>query len=173
MRTGRYALHRGALSPAECGAVLATDGRRQWMPSALYGAPGDGETVNRDVWDGQRTAVCDDWLLARLDEVVRPMRRGLRFALAREPVWWNRHGRGVGFGEHYDRISSEDNPRILTCTVLLSAADAYEGGAFMVAGRVVPMHQGDAVVFSALTMHAVAPVAAGRRDSLVRWYLAR
>lgn len=172
MRVGRHYHTTGAFSPEQCGAILASAKGRKWRPAQLYGTA-EGRITDPMFWDCRRSRIMFPWFLQRLDELVRPLRESLRFAIRNAPAWWNRHGVGVGFNEHYDRISSDANPRVLSCVVMLSPRDAYDGGELVVAGSPVLMGQGDCVVFSALTLHSVEPIVRGVRDSAVRWYLSK
>ena len=173
MRPGRYSLSKGFLAAGECQELLASAGERLWETAALYGTDGQKDTVDAGFWNSQRAQVEDKELFGRMDDMVRPHLETLRFTIGSAPAWWNRYGRGVGFREHYDRISSDPNPRILSVVVMLSPYSSYDGGDLVIRGRVVPLSQGDAMTFSALTMHAVDPILSGERSSLVRWYHAR
>jgi PKHD-type hydroxylase len=94
------------------------------------------------------------------------------------PPLFNRYGVGMGFGDHIDnavRVSS-DGARFrtdLSCTLFLSAPDAYDGGELVIrdgaAERRVKLAAGDAVLYPAGTVHRVEPVTRGERLACFFW----
>ncbi len=175
MRTTEWRVVRGAFSPDECAAILASDAQRQWSRADLYGARGFGASVvDMQTWDAHRATLEDASVLRRIDAVVEGLNLDLAFRCpSPEPAYWNRYGPGVGFGPHYDRIEDQSNPRVLSFVMALSGPGGCDGGELVIAGELVALAQGDAAVFSSLAMHEVGTIYSGRRDSLVRWYLAR
>ncbi|MGE3142165.1 MAG: Fe2+-dependent dioxygenase [Hyphomonadaceae bacterium] len=93
------------------------------------------------------------------------------------PVLFSRYEPGMEYGPHTDDAlmgAEEDRLRTdLAFTVFLSDPDSYAGGALTIesaAGeQALRLSAGDAVLYSANTIHHVAPVKAGARLAAVGW----
>ena len=105
-----------------------------------------------------------------------------------EPLQYTAYGRRQHYNWHtdtFDRAYSEGSElaglfRQLSVTVQLTEADAYEGGDLQIMRSQLDneittfsdaREIGTAIVFPSFMRHKVAPVAKGRRRSLVGWFL--
>jgi PKHD-type hydroxylase len=85
--------------------------------------------------------------------------------------------------DHYDWHVDNDDASIcgdmerkLSCSLLLSSLDEYDGGEFEIDYRPnlntkIKPNKGDCIVFPAWVPHRVLPVTKGRRISLVAWMM--
>jgi len=69
-----------------------------------------------------------------------------------------------------------DMERKLSCSLLLSGPDEYDGGEFEIdyqpnLNKSIKPNKGDCIVFPAWVPHRVKPVTKGRRISLVAWMM--
>lgn len=156
---------RGVLDPAACLALAGgVSGPGAVIPAA------DGGAVRRSsvAW------VEDEAASARLEAVVRALNEEhFHFALdGREPLQLATYGPGDGYGWHVDLGPGPASRRKLSVSVLLCDPGAFSGGdlEFGVEGCSAELGLGDAVVFPSYLRHRVAPVAGGRRRSLVGWF---
>src|SRR5438552_15660686 len=84
---------------------------------------------------------------------------------------------GMGYGDHVDAAIMGEPESLIRCdvaiTVCLNDAEEYEGGELTIDVAGVPTtwkgHAGDAIVYSANTLHRVAPVTRGVRVVAVSW----
>jgi hypothetical protein len=125
-----------------------------------------------EVDDGHHTArllVDADSLPARRAlTVIRPL-----FDMTGVDYTWvelsalKRQRNGGRCAPHTDTESPFCRGRVLSLSVGLTPADAYEGGLLVVDGRQIRLSEGDAVVFPSALRHRVSAVSAGTRYSLV------
>ena len=116
------------------------------------------------------------WLVERMNDSVRTLVAGsLRYNETPDGdrIQVSEYAKGAHFREHMDRTPDDDNVRVVSASVLLSAPGDWSGGDFYLHGKRVAPERGRLVVFSALAMHAVTPVQGGKRWSMVRWYCRR
>lgn len=95
------------------------------------------------------------------------------------PPLFNRYEADMGFGPHIDnaiRLSVERGARYrtdLSCTLFLSEPEEYDGGELIIEGADAPppvkLRAGDMVLYSAATVHRVAPVTRGARWASFFW----
>jgi PKHD-type hydroxylase len=111
--------------------------------------------------------------LARND-VFQSAARPLRLS----PVLFSRYEPGMEYGPHVDDalMRTPDGGRLrsdVSVTVFLSDPAAYEGGALVIEDsggeRPFKLGAGDAVVYSATSLHRVEPVRKGARLAAVLW----
>jgi PKHD-type hydroxylase len=84
---------------------------------------------------------------------------------------------GMGYGAHVDAAIMGEAGALIRCdvatTVCLNDADEYDGGELVIDTAGVPTtwkgHAGDAIVYSANTLHRVEPVTRGVRVVAVSW----
>ncbi|MBF0247680.1 MAG: 2OG-Fe(II) oxygenase [Alphaproteobacteria bacterium] len=118
-----------------------------------------------------------DWVHARMTRLAADANRDLfRYALDgfEEQLQLAAYGPGHHYDWHIDRGRGPvAGRRKLTLSVQLSAPEAYVGGELELNadGRPfqAPKERGTAVAFAATTLHRVAPVVGGLRQSLVAW----
>lgn len=125
------------------------------------------------------------------DPAVEPLRRFVREALKRHPVFttyarpavWSRimfskYGPGDAYGLHTDDafMSADGGGRLrtdLSFTLFLSDPATYEGGALLLEGldgeREHRLRPGDAVLYRTGHLHRVTPVTRGERLAAVGW----
>jgi PKHD-type hydroxylase len=75
------------------------------------------------------------------------------------------------YGWHMDSMGGNAFTRKLSCIVILSAPDEYEGGELQIGFDSTPVkpEKGTVVVFPSPVLHQVLPVTAGVRFTLVSW----
>jgi PKHD-type hydroxylase len=175
----------GALTPAECAAVVA-------LGEALDTGGGElvGDTVtdvalrrSRVAWIGRDDNTA--WLFDRLSELaVRANRtwkldltgfeEDLQFTIYDEP--------GAFYTWHQDGLDGDVATRKLAIVVQLTSPDAYEGADLemfdviadwdpepLADWRARVRALGTATAFPAFEYHRVTPMVSGRRASLVAW----
>jgi PKHD-type hydroxylase len=84
---------------------------------------------------------------------------------------------GMGYGDHVDAAIMGEQSALIRCdvavTVCLNGAEEYEGGELIIDAAGVPTawkgRAGDAIVYSANTLHRVARVTRGVRVVAVSW----
>lgn len=84
---------------------------------------------------------------------------------------------GMGYGAHVDAAIMGEAPSLIRCdvavTVCLNEPEDYAGGELIIDAAGVPTlwkgRAGDAIVYSANTLHRVAPVTQGVRVVAVTW----
>lgn len=97
--------------------------------------------------------------------------RAFAFPKAMSPPWLTRYDRGMGYGIHADAAFMPTATRMLrsdlSCTIFLSDADDYEGGALRVALGTQDVRikgaAGSAVIYPSTTVHEVEEVTSGSR----------
>jgi PKHD-type hydroxylase len=95
------------------------------------------------------------------------------------PPLFNRHGEGMGFGDHIDsavRVSPVTGGRYrtdLSCTPFLTDPDRFDGGELVIEGghspAVVKLPAGDMILYPATSIHRVEPVTRGERWAAFFW----
>ena len=92
------------------------------------------------------------------------------------PPLFNRYGAGESFGDHIDsaiRIRRGADFRVrsdLSATLFLSDPDDYDGGELLAEGHLpTKLPAGDLLLYSAATVHRVAPVTRGTRLASFFW----
>jgi PKHD-type hydroxylase len=86
------------------------------------------------------------------------------------PIQILRYRSGCFFSEHFDIGVADAARRKISLIVQLSDSDDYEGGEFIVGGRLtMPKRRGTACVFPSWFQHRVDEVRSGIRYSLAAW----
>jgi PKHD-type hydroxylase len=94
----------------------------------------------------------------------------------RLPIF-NRYEAGMNYGAHVDGAIFNDNGQLLRAdlavTLFLSSPDSYDGGELVIESlhgeEEIKLEAGEAVVYSANSVHRVAPVTKGIRFAAVTW----
>lgn len=94
----------------------------------------------------------------------------------RQPLF-SRYERGMNYGSHVDASIFNDNGSLLRAdlavTVFLSPPDTYDGGELVIelpyGEEEIKLQAGEAIVYSAGSVHRVAPVTRGVRMAAVTW----
>ena len=83
----------------------------------------------------------------------------------------NKYKTGTVMSEHFDLIRRNKTDGIPVLTFLGALNDNYEGGQFLLNKEVIPLRQGDIMVFPStfLYPHSVSEVTKGTRYSYVAW----
>lgn len=88
------------------------------------------------------------------------------------PIQIIRYSPGCFFSEHFDIGVADAANRKISLIIQLSDATDYEGGEFVVSGRLtMPKARGTACVFPSWFQHRVDEVKSGTRYSLAAWAL--
>jgi PKHD-type hydroxylase len=86
---------------------------------------------------------------------------------------FSRYEPGMAYGDHIDNSLMGGFSGIrtdLAMTLFLSPPDSYHGGELVIEGRdEIKLERGEAVVYSATSVHHVAPVTRGVRLACVTW----
>jgi PKHD-type hydroxylase len=93
------------------------------------------------------------------------------------PPIFSRYEPGMAYGEHVDGAIMHDNGNALRAdlavTLFLSPPESYEGGELVISlpygEEEIKLPAGEAVVYSADSIHRVAPVTRGVRMAAVTW----
>jgi PKHD-type hydroxylase len=152
--------------------------------------------AGRDTAGAQAAAIKNNEQLAHTSAEMREIRQIVLEALDRHPVFFsatlprrvfpprvNRYSGDTNtFGAHVDnaiRVLPQSGERMrtdLSCTLFLSAPDSYDGGELVMHGLNgaaapprVKLNAGDAIVYSASTVHEVLPVTRGARIACFFW----
>lgn len=117
-----------------------------------------------------------------LDEIIfaalKQNREFQDFAIPKRvlPPTYSRYEPGMHYGSHVDgAIMGAPHPirTDLAMTIFLSPPDSYDGGELAIemafGEQEIKLNSGEAVVYSATTMHRVAPVTRGVRMVAVTW----
>ncbi|MBV9881409.1 MAG: 2OG-Fe(II) oxygenase [Sphingomonadaceae bacterium] len=166
-----------AFDDAECDRIIALADAVPGEPGPLY--TGAGRRVDRALRDVCSSLVDREtapWLFARLDALFGAGAEafGLAVGPLSEPVQVLRYDEGGHFQVwHSDAGGDTGERRLISMSVELSAASAYEGGALEVipdlAGRPRTLGRGGVHLFPSRALHRVVPVTRGTRWALVAW----
>lgn len=112
-------------------------------------------------------------ILSRLGQTPRFIAAALPFKIL--PPRFNRYRDGGGYGDHIDNaVFAVPGTRTpirsdLSATLFLSDPDEYDGGELISENRQVKLPAGHMVLYSARTLHRVAPVTRGVRLASFFW----
>jgi PKHD-type hydroxylase len=165
------------LDPEDVARVRAELDQAAWKPgkrTAGAAARGVKENLQADGADPRVQA------LERF--VVEALRRHPLFEIAARParltrLLFSRYEPGMAYGAHTDDAlmgQGEDKLRTdLAFTLFLADRSGYEGGALVVESalgeQAITLDAGDAILYSAGSIHYVAPVTRGVRIAAVGW----
>jgi hypothetical protein len=150
-----------ALSPFECEAIVA-------------------EALNHDIYSAVRCGAVSRELPIN-SVALEPLRAIIEHATSVDDglkvqhngdmhSWMQEYGKGGDYHRHMD--SNPGSFRKLSCVVMLSPRDEYDGGHLIieavpeVAEYIIPREQGTVVVFHPMLIHHVTPVMLGKRRTL-------
>ncbi len=123
----------------------------------------------------ERGAKDSNALDALVDQAMKRHRDFQTFAL---PKCWvlplfSRYEPGMGYGDHVDGglMGGPNGIRTdLAMTLFLSPPESYDGGELVIeGGDEIKLDAGEAIVYSATSVHHVAPVTRGTRLAAVTW----
>jgi PKHD-type hydroxylase len=174
-------------------ANILTPGELDRVHAILASAPWE---AGRDTAGVQAASIKNNEQLSHECQEMRDIRQIVLQALDRHPVFFsatlprrvfpprvNRYaGNANTFGAHVDnaiRYLPQSGQRMrtdLSCTLFLSAPESYDGGELVMHGLhgntsppKVKLKAGDAIVYSASTVHEVLPVTRGARIACFFW----
>ncbi|MFT6819708.1 MAG: PKHD-type hydroxylase [Myxococcota bacterium] len=158
-------------TPEECSTLRATPGL--FLNAKVQLDPGDPR-INVRTSTGIQLAhgVSTDWIVNRLHPHILALNQTLDFDLS---GWASpavlRYGAGQHYAWHVDMGRDDLASRKLSVIVLLSDADAYEGGdlEWMPDLGPCPRQLGTVILFPSFIPHRVTPVTSGERFALVAW----
>ena len=169
----------GILSPDQVSEFNTVLGKASWVDGrATAGEQAAGVKNNLQVpEDAPETKA--------LGEIIgRALTNNAAFMSAAQPAricppMFNRYSVGMAYGPHVDgsirfsRITGTRYRTDLSCTLFLTAPDAYDGGELVIeddlAARRVKLPAGDMVLYPATSVHRVTPVTRGERWAAFFW----
>jgi PKHD-type hydroxylase len=171
------AIVKKALSPEVCQRTIAVANKLGFQDSPVKDARGVGIVYDPD---HRRSQVV--WLNPEHDDELFRLVTNLfqktnneryRFSIyGMAPIQILKYSSGCFFSEHFDLGLDEAANRKVSLIIQLSEPADYEGGAFILSGRVtLPKDQGTACVFPSWFQHQVDTVESGTRYSLAAWAL--
>ena len=165
------------LDPSQVDRILATLASHPFV---------DGKATAQDsarlVKENRQAARCGNELAA-LDQLVSSALyanstfQAFAFPRRIRPPIYSRYEPGMKYGAHVDGAIMNDNGSLLRAdlavTLFLSSPDSYDGGELVIqqssGEEEIKLPAGDAVVYSADSVHRVAPVTRGVRIAAVTW----
>lgn len=162
-------IYPDTLSVAQCEELREYSTRRnQWHRGTMRSGVSDNRLCEVLPLSGDET----DWLLERMDEVIRRANRHYGFQLdsIETPLQLVRYKSGGHIRPHFDRGSGA-SARKISFSIQLSTSHEYGGGDLQFAGltRHPPFmrEQGAAVAFPSFMLHEVTSLLEGERCVLV------
>jgi len=164
------------LTPAQLGTIRARLDAADWIDgNATSGHQSARAKRNRQLAEDDAEAKALGNII--LDALAAaPLFVAAALPLRVYPPLFNRYGEDEGFGDHVDsavRIRRGSDFRIrsdLSATLFLNDPGEYEGGELVAEGHApVKLAAGDMILYSASTVHHVAPVTRGTRIASFFW----
>lgn len=169
---------KGVLGRSEIDQVLSMIRRGRFLDGA-----GSAGGAARDVKKNEEAGFGGEDQRAFTRFVFNALGRHPEFARTVMPVelsapMVNRYAAGMTYGDHYDAplMSTPDGPKMrcdLSATLFLMDPASYDGGELCTTKyghtEAVKLGAGDLFIYSAGTLHHVAPVTRGERLAVVFW----
>jgi predicted 2-oxoglutarate/Fe(II)-dependent dioxygenase YbiX len=176
----RVYCHHGLLAPAACRRIRAA---MDLAASAAAEVLGDGVTLDLDARRALDVEV-DEEIVVLLERALEVERAAIAdfFGVTlgeREGPGFLRYGPGGFYGPHRDRgdLPSWPGAARRSVAVVTFLNDDFSGGMLRILDDGEPLEitprEGTLVAFSASTLHEVAVVVAGTRDTVVDWFYER
>lgn len=82
-----------------------------------------------------------------------------------------KYNKGCYFKEHRDLAPHGNSKKIYTLIIELSDCNEYEGGEFVLEGKVINKNIGNVILFDSYKLHELKEITEGQRISFVYWIL--
>lgn len=160
------------LGPSEVRRMRAELAGMVFVDGKMSAGRGAREVKNNLQAQGEGAA---EWLGQQVMAAMRRNAHLQRFVMPRKmvPPVFARYAAGMEYGDHVDAASMGDVRTDFAMTLFLSGPEEYVGGELVLCTREreerVKLGEGEAIVYSADTIHRVERVESGERVVAVSW----
>jgi predicted 2-oxoglutarate/Fe(II)-dependent dioxygenase YbiX len=127
-------------------------------------------SVNNDIRNVNESKIqLPNWFLVKIKKWLNSN----SIILVKNPVLYTilKYTKGCYFKEHRDLAPYGTSNKIYTLIIELTNSNEYEGGEFILEGKVVEKNIGDAILFQSYKLHELTEITSGERMSFVCWLL--
>ena len=178
--------YNDCLTPEEVAKAIEIGESYEFVEGTVGDGSGDNYSVDKKTrdslisWIPRADNPDAEWLFDKIDRSVRLMNEawhGIRhFYQGVDRLQYTVYAEGHYYNSHIDSVLLPDGQpvRKVSCSVILSGPDEYDGGDMVVAGGQLERNQlkpGQIFVFPSIVNHQIAEVTRGKRISLVAWYM--